>query len=652
MKINWRNLLYYIDIIIATILCMLFFNIVFFLPTEFFVSPLYAMYNKLFGAILLGLTISFVIFLSIFFIYQVEKKAPISSEVRKQIEKEKKPRVAPIKKSFAVSFITKHKRLQSLAKKISMSLAPDVLEAGESISPYRLAARFLFYTIIAFFITVPLGVILALFVDPLFLGIIALPAIPFSYPKLKMRSAVGDRKRALEDEVPFFTMFASILQTVGISLYNSFLAVIGRGIFKETEKDALMIKRNVDFFFRSPIESIEEVGRIHPNEKMRTLLLGYTSEYRSGGDVAAYLEAKADDYLKDMSFRWRSYADRATDIGETTISLMFVFPMMILMSAFIFPGQAITMTGIVLSIILPFITVVVFGATHSIQPKTYNIIGGDMKLSGFAGICAFFAAYMLKSPLWLCITTTLSAACAIYGSAVLMQMREISSLEKALPQFLRDITEYKKMGYDINKAIIKIARENTYNSVFNNVLNVVARQLDLGVRFRETEVPSRSWLTRMTFFLLGEVVESGGGTARCLVILTNFISQIVRLKKETRSSMRLYQLLSLFTPIGLSFVSSLMFTLLTAFTAAVAPGVELGILGELTEVPEELIEICFLLVIAASISVSMLSTKAVDLTAKNTLWITINLAVAACGIAFSANLMDVLIKMVVGFSVT
>jgi len=134
MKINWRNLLYYIDIIIATILCMLFFNIVFFLPTEFFVSPLYAMYNKLFGAILLGLTISFVIFLSIFFIYQVEKKAPISSEVRKQIEKEKKPRVAPIKKSFAVSFITKHKRLQSLAKKISMSLAPDVLEAGESIS--------------------------------------------------------------------------------------------------------------------------------------------------------------------------------------------------------------------------------------------------------------------------------------------------------------------------------------------------------------------------------------------------------------------------------------------------------------------------------------------------------------------------------------
>lgn len=78
---------------------------------------------------------------------------------------------------------------------------------------------------------------------------------------------------------------------------------------------------------------------------------------------------------------------------------------------------------------------------------------------------------------------------------------------------------------------------------------VVARQVDLGVRLSEVEVPSRSWLVRMTFFLLAQIVESGGGTARCLEILTNFINQITRVKRETKSSMRLYQLLSLVTSI-------------------------------------------------------------------------------------------------------
>jgi len=652
---NWRSIIYYIDIIITALLCPIFFNIVFTLPVEFFPSRLQAIYSKLFASILLGLSTSFILFLAAYVaIEQPRIRRALPPEVRRRAARPRvirpvKPKVKPVKGEAAVSFISKWKQLRSLAQKISMNLSGDVLEAGETLSPYRFAARYLFYALIAFFISVPAGVILALFVHPVFLAVMAAPAIPLAYPKLKMRSAVGDRRRALEDEVPFFTVFASILQSVGISLYNSFLAVIGKGVFREIEKDALMIKRNVDFFFRSPVESLEEIGRIHPNEKMRTLLLGYTSEYRSGGDVASYLEAKADDYLKDMSFRWRSYAERATDLGETMISLMFVFPMMILMSAFIFPGQAITMTSIVLSVVLPLITSVVFGVTHAVQPKTYNIIGGDLRLSGIAGALAFITAYLFKAPVWLCTATSLSAAAAIYGSTVLIQSREIAALEKALPQFLRDITEFKKMGYDINRAIVKVSEENTYNPVFDAVLSVVARQIDLGVRLSEAEVPSRSWLVRMTFFLLAQIVESGGGTARCLEILTNFVNQITRVKRETKSSMRLYQMLSLFTPIGLSFVTALMFTLLTAFTATLAPGVEAGILGELTEVPQQLMEVAYLLVVVSSVCVALLSTKAVDLTAKNTLWITVNLALAALGISFSSQLASLLTRITLGF---
>ena len=226
-----------------------------------------------------------------------------------------------------------------------------------------------------------------------------------------------------------------------------------------------------------------------------------------------------------------------------------------------------------------------------------------------------------------------------------LQIREINSIEKALPQFLRDVTEFRKMGYDITKAIIRIAEENTYNPIFDSILDAVAKQLSLGVRMSEVSVPTRSWLARMCFFLLAQVVESGGGTAKCLETLTNFTNHVVRIKRETRASMRLYQFLSLFTPIGLSFITALMFTLLSAFSATLITGAEASLLGEIARIPQALIEQCYLLVMVASVCVAMLSAKAVDLTAKNTLWITVNLAIAAGGIAFSSQIASLLFKM-------
>jgi flagellar protein FlaJ len=335
-------------------------------------------------------------------------------------------------------------------------------------------------------------------------------------------------------------------------------------------------------------------------------------------------------------------------LGETTISLLFVFPMLILMAAFVFPGQALSMTTFVLALVVPLLTVAVFGSIHSAQPKTYNVVRSDWRLASVAGAVAFIASILVQTPIWLCLASSLAAATAIYGAMVVLQMREINMMEKALPEFLRDVTEYRKMGYDIVKAIVRIAEGNTYNPVFDALLGNIARQLSLGVRLVEVEVQSRSWLTKMCFFLLGHVVESGGGTARCLETLVNFTNQVVRVKRETRASMRLYQTLSLFTPIALSFIIALMFALLTAFSATVMLGAEAGLLGEMANVPEALVEQCYLLVIAASVCVAMLSTKAVDLTAKNTLWITVNLAIAAAGIAFSNQIASFILNAILG----
>jgi flagellar protein FlaJ len=640
------RLVLYIDLIVAVLVSLVLYHVVFQLPSALFASPTQEAYARLLACLLLGSTISLALFIIIDIIFTTTWKHP--AFLRRIVELRRirleRPVIKPVIEEFPLKFVSKHKRLRSSAERLALTVAHDVLEAGEAVSPYRLAAKSLFYTLVAFFISVPVGVALGILVHPAFLAVMASPAIPLAFPKLKLRSAVGDRRRALEDEVPFFTVFASILQSVGLSLYNSLLAIIGKGIFKQIERDALLVKLDVDFFFKSPVEALEDVGRRHPNEKMRTLLLGYTSEWRSGGDMGAYLDAKADDYLKDMEFRWRSYAERASDIGETTIGLLLVFPMMILMAAFVFPGYALTMTSFTLTLVIPFLTVTVFGAVHGSQPKTYDVIKGDVRFAAAVGTVSFIATLLTQSPVWLCLAASLGAATALYGATALLHMREVEAIEKALPQFLRDVTEYRKMGYDILRAVMRIAEENTYNPVFDSLLDGVARQLVLGLRLSEVKIPPRSWLAKMSFFLLGQVVESGGGTAKSLELLTNFINLVVRVKRETKASMRLYQFLSLFTPITLSFMTALMASLLTAFSVTLMPGVEAGILGEIGQVPQALIDQCYLLVIVSSICVALLSAKAVDLTAKNTLWITVNLIIAAAGVVFSSHVASLLLK--------
>ncbi len=638
--IRWQKLITAIDLVIICILCVVFSSIAFAVPLEQFISSTQAAYCRLFASILLGVGSSLAIFLFIDLInlWPNQNKVPLTNA------KSAKPRIRPLSEAYSVAVVSKYKFLRKLSERLSLSISKDVRKANETLSPYKLAAKSLCFTLITLAICVPIAIILAILLNPICLTITALPIVPLTYFKLKLKSATGDRKRAVDDELPFFAIYASVLQSVGVNLYNTLLQSLCKGVFKQIEKDALIAKRNVEFFFRSPVEALEEVGKMHPNERMKSLLLGYTSEWRSGGDLGRYLEAKAEDLLKDMNFKWKNYADKASDLGETTVSLLFVLPMMILMSAFIFPSQAMTMVGIVTIVAIPLITVAVFGLVNVSQPKTFDILKGDLRLSLIAGTITFVLALLLGTAPWLCIAATLAAACTFYGASVFLQIRENGLHEKVLPQFLRDVTEYRKMGYDIGKAIVKISEENTYNIAFNNLLQAVARQMRLGVRMAEVEIPTRSWLTKMSFFLLTEIVESGGGTASSMEKLTDFVSNVVRIKHETSVSMRLYQMLSIFTPVGLSLITALMFTLMTAFAVAVTPGEPISFLGSIAQMPQGLIDMSYLLVLVSSACIALLTAKTVNLTAKNTLWITLNMALAAGSIVFSMQIAAVLMN--------
>jgi len=544
-----------------------------------------------------------------------------------------RPTVARIRESYSTKFISSHRRLADAAQGGAIGLRKDITEAGIAASPYELVSRSIFFALVAAFIAIPGSIVLTVVLrSPLFLGIAVVPAIILAFPRVRLKSLRGDRNRRLEDEMPFFVTYAAIMQMVGLSLYNSFMNIIGRGAFRQIEQDALLIKRDAIFFEEDPVSALEAIGRTHPNEKMKTLLLGYTSVWRSGGDMTSYLEAKASDYLHDMRFRWQKYANSTSDIGEMMVSLFFVLPILILTAMFVMPSAMASMMSLLTIVVIPTLITATLMAVSAAQPKTGDEISGNWKGAVVAGGLAGLVTLPLDQP-WVSLAAAVIGATALYGLSVTLQLKEIRMVEGALPQFVRDLTEYMKMGYDMQKALAKIAKENRYNRLFDAYVRAVVRHLDLGLSMGEIRITLRSSLANTVFFLLSEVLESGGGSPAALEGLSNFINEVNRIKSETKTLMRMYDVLTYATPLGLAFAMTIMTVLLTSFSSTL--GTSAAAMGGLFSgtISPAAVQISDLLVVIASAGVAVIGGKAIDFTSKSTLRVAVNVALAAVSIS-------------------
>lgn len=546
-----------------------------------------------------------------------------------------KPALVKIREPPHIAFISKHPFLKRITNSIVPKLEEKIPEAGVAVTPYRLAAEGVFLMLACIPVAVG-GIILGLAINPVFLALVLLPPICLLIPDLRVRSMTGDRKRSLEEELPLFAIHAGICQSAGLDLYASLSSVIGRGIFKQIERDASMVRRNVEFFGQGPLEAVEEIGRTNPSRQARDFLLGYTSEWRSGGDATRYLELRAEDYFRDVEFRWKGYARRASDWGEMTVAFFFLLPLFVATLAFLSPDAVITFGGFFISVLIPGLAAAVLLSIHASRPKIYDDLGGDYRMAAAAGLGVAVLALASGMPWWLVLMFGLGGATAAYGASVYIQMREIAAVEGALPRFMRDITELRKMGHDLVRAITKASEDNEYNPTFDRLLAYVARQLAIGRRLSELDVPTRSWLARVSFFHLGMVAETGGGTPRTLELLTTYSGEWVRVKRETKQMMRLYRWLSVACPVILGVTLGLIVAIVSGFSAAFLAGAEPAILGELVMVSPVMVGFLSVTILAAAITLALLTAAATDFTVKNTLWITVNLAAAGVGIALAS----------------
>lgn len=477
--------------------------------------------------------------------------------------------------------------------------------------------------------------------------LLIIPLMLFAYPKIALKNLAKNRQRLVEEELPFFSLFAAVMQSVNTSLYSSFQITIGKKIFAGIENEALLLNRDVELFGRSPLEAIEEIGRNHNSQVFKNFLLGYSSITRSGGDLSKYLETNAEEQFRMLKLKYASYSTNVGYVVESIVVLLIIVPILFVVSSFILPIESVSIIGMAAGIAIPITTIAFSILLAHIQPKTFNVIGlkdGTSLLFLVAAVLMFFVFIQLDFEMWLSLALSAIIASVAMESFTFRHRRQIEKMEKALPDFLRDLTEYKKIGIENNEALIKISEDTHYNKTIDRLIQKLSMFVKQGYSLNDIlmTIKLRSWFARNTFFVLSQISESGGGTPAVLESVTTFVRNTQHTLKEAKSAIAIYDILGYMSPIILVITVAMSNQLISSislpdFTSSSSASSGINGLEQLVQTSPDFLGTLKTFIITSSIGMGFLLGKSMDRTFKSTLRIAIMCTLALLSILVTEN---------------
>jgi flagellar protein FlaJ len=551
----------------------------------------------------------------------------------KRVEKKKEPMLTRLAK-----LLVKKGWLSSLVNRNSENLKPDLIATGEIVNPKLLAARYAAVSFFVFLASVPAALMLFFFLrNPLTFTILIAPLITLFLPNISYKDKKSEVKSGLLDELPFFAILASILSNAGLPLYNVIEHIANSPIFRYLKKEAKMIERDVKVFGKSPLSAIDDRSFIVGENPYGLLLSGYVVISTSGGSIETYLTEKAKELLNWLSFRWNQYAERVVSIGQMSLMLFFMVPTFLIIASG-FGGKSLFIILPVLPILFGFM---LFRSVSTAKPKYLDVIHTrktpPIMVGAAIGLLTYF---VVNAPAYISLGTALAAVAAVFTIQAKPQTDAISQIEESLPQFLRALTEYRKVGYDLRQAIQRLIEErkgdgkfekraetikSAFRPSFKKLLEEYVSQMKKGIPLSKVRLRTGSWLSKFTFFMIQVINEAGAVNPQLLDQFTEFLSKLINSKKEAQAKIALYKILGIATPLFASFAISITTSTLTSIsqtgfggTIGTGGGFGGGILSafKLTVTPIEE-QMIYIFVVLTGFTVGLVIGKAVYGTAQN-----------------------------------
>lgn len=401
-----------------------------------------------------------------------------------------------------------------------------------------------------------------------------LPIVIIVFGMLLPKMFASSRMSNLKIEIPYASMYISVMVSGGLSPFESFLRMRHMDLLPNMQDEVSRIETIVMSTGVDPVTAMEQAAKAVELKDYNELLLGYASSVRTGGDTLHYLFNQTHGMFRRLSTTVKAKGESAAMLMETYtiigilgvlgIFLIFVVGLSLptagvsiseyqfflfsfiimpcISMLFIFAGDMSQFNYpisnwkpyYVLAVMIPIglglgsqIVMPAFSPNFLVFPPLFDFVVWVRKLFNFAeGTEASLGLAM----------TLIFISIPVYISDHLTAGRS-SSLMDGITQFMRDLVEVRKSGLSPEKSIDALsARE--YKG-FSRYLQDISTKINWGYPLRqiyqEFAAKVKNWIALVNLYLLIDTIEVGGGTEKSIECLAEFSESTKQLEAEKRA---------------------------------------------------------------------------------------------------------------------
>ncbi len=428
---------------------------------------------------------------------------------------------------------------------------------------------------VIFLLILPLALGAAM-TSPLMYAVFCLPPVlvllvGIIYPKIM----ASNRISGLKTEIPYASMYISVMARGGLSPYASLLRLRKTDLLPKLRDEIERIQRIVLSTGADPISAMEQAAKVIKLKDYKDLLLGYASTLRTGGDVLHYLYTQTEVMFRKMASRIKALGESLGSLleayiivgilGALGLYLMFVISFSLPQAGGQLSPEQFFLFSFILLPIMSFVFIYLGDTMQINYPvstwKSYVILLFSLPLGLFlvTQTVVPFLFPEMSVPIIIdlrgALTTlgrqldfmdgcepALGLGISLMAIAIPVIIFDYgySSEEKGIMQgitsFFRDLVENRKTGLSPEKCI-QILSNRDYGR-FSKYLKRISSEIGWGISvqqvFQNFKSKVRNWLALVNIYLLIDTIAVGGGTEESLETLAEFSESTKILEEERR----------------------------------------------------------------------------------------------------------------------
>ncbi|HUH99578.1 MAG TPA: type II secretion system F family protein [Nitrososphaerales archaeon] len=378
--------------------------------------------------------------------------------------------------------------------------------------------------------------------------LVIVPPVVFAFTLNTPKFSASSRASAVDNELPLVVGYMSILAGGGLSLIETLRRIADLQIFPAAAKEAKRILIDIDALGRDPLTALDWGAKYTPSRSLSDLLAGYTTVLRTGGDYVNFLNVNLKEIFEAREAKIKRTTETTGAVAESFLIVTVVlgialFTLYLVETLIDNNGSGLASLYFFSFIIVPVLSAGFTWLIDVVQPKwPYTDMRPYKIFLAFVpvGLIVFAAPLPLKLSLHLAVSLIAITVVPTYFAEKYARQRR--GVEKMLPDFIKDVSEGRKIGLPPEESIERLGDRN-YRQLTPYVAKMGA-QLSWGIQLGKVistfAKTVNSWIAKAVGTLMLEVVEIGGGTTKGFTEMADFTRKISEMESERRSVLRSY----------------------------------------------------------------------------------------------------------------